>query len=263
MLDPPFSEIEAGLSSSVTLGSESSSPIVTVTPPDGATVSPDVVPVTRTVSSGSSVWSSTVSSENIAVPLFCWAGMVSVKPFTGAKSVAAAVPGATVMAISVSTVRAAPSSSAITVTVREAPSWTSEGDTERVTVVDGNSLSVMVSVRSGGSSTPRSFSVVADTVTRLLGASTSLSTASIVTDPVLSVAPMGIVSVVPICRKSPATAGATGVAVTVIVVAAVDGLSSVAVTVVDPPSSRIDSGVSTRVAFGSGSTGGTGAVSSS
>ena len=202
-LRPPSSRIESGLSTSVTAGAASSSAIVTSAPVRGATVSPDDRPVTRTVSSGSSVESSTGASVKSAVPLFCPASIVRVKLSTAAKSERAAVPAPTASTTSVGSGRAAPSSSAVTVTVRDAPSWISGGDTDSVTALDGESLSVIRSVRSTGSPTPKALSVVAVTATRLFGAATSLSMAVIVTVPVLSVAPMGIVSVVPVPAGSP------------------------------------------------------------
>jgi hypothetical protein len=77
-----------------------------------------------------------------------------------------------------------------------------------------------------------------------------LSTAVIVTSPVLVVAPAAIVSVLPLSVKSPATAGDTAPAVTVTVVAELDARSSVAVTMLTPPSSSIDAGASTSVTIG-------------
>ena len=90
-----------------------------------------------------------------------------------------------------------------------------------------------------------------ETVTLLSGASTSLSFAETITSPVLVVSPAAIVNSVATDNvKSPATAGDTSAADTVIVVAALDGCDSVAVTVasfdrlpssprVEPPSSRV------------------------
>ena len=104
---------------------------------------------------------------------------------------------------------------------------------------------VIVRVRDGGSATPRPPVAVAATVTALPGATTSLSCAATVTTPVLAIAPTGMVSVVPVCVKSAATAGATGVVDTVSVTASLDAVLSVAVTVLDPPFSLTDDGLST------------------
>ena len=63
---------------------------------------------------------------------------------------------------------------------------------------------------------------IPDTVTDLSGASTSLPFAVMVTVPVLDMPPAAIVSVAPLCVKSPETAGETGAALTVTVVAALE-----------------------------------------
>ena len=61
-----------------------------------------------------------------------------------------------------------------------------------------------------------------------------------------------MVSVAPLCVKSSASApdAASGVVDTVTVVSSLEGRSSVAVTVLEPPSSGIVDGVSTSVASG-------------
>ena len=82
------------------------------------------------------------------------------------------------------------------------------------------------------------------------GASTALFTAVSVTVPVPVVAPAAIVSVVPFCLKSPATAGGTGVEDTVTVTDSLDAALSVAVTVLTPPFSVTEDGVSTRLTVG-------------
>ena len=77
----------------------------------------------------------------------------------------------------------------------------------------------MVSVWLAGSRTPSVLVAVADTLTLLLAVSTSLSTAVMVTVPVLEVARAAMVSTLLELRvKSPLTAGLTGAAATVIVV---------------------------------------------
>ena len=79
------------------------------------------------------------------------------------------------------------------------------------------------------------------------GASTELSTAVIVTVPVLVVAPVAIVSFVPLCVKSPDTVGDTAVDETVSVTASFDAAFRVAVTVVEPAFSEIGDEPRTRV----------------
>ena len=99
----------------------------------------------------------------------------------------------------------------------------------------------------------RVFSAVPVTLTCLSGASTSLFSAATVTVPVLAVSPAATVSIVPVCVKSPATAGDTADADTMTVVSASDGCDSVAVTRVTPPFSEIDVGASTSVTAGTSS----------
>ena len=77
--------------------------------------------------------------------------------------------------------------------------------------------------------------------------------AEIVTVPSLSVCPAAIVRVVPLSEKSAAAVFVPAAAATVIVVSALEGRSSVAVTVLDPPFSEIESGASTRLTCGAGS----------
>ena len=89
-----------------------------------------------------------------------------------------------------------------------------------------------------------------DTVTVLSGVSTLLFTAVTVTVPVPVVEPAPIVSVDPLSVKSPETAGDTGVAETVTVTASLDGPLSVAVTVLTPPFSLIEDGLSTSATVG-------------
>ena len=89
-------------------------------------------------------------------------------------------------------------------------------------------------------------------VTLLFAAFTLLSSAVTVTVPVLVVSPAAMVSVVPFCVKSPATAGLTGVADIVMVVSALDARFIVAVTVVElsAPLSSMVEGVRTSVTVG-------------
>ena len=112
------------------------------------------------------------------------------------------------------------------------------------------SSSVMVSVWSEGFETPPPLAV-ADTVTVLFAAESELSTAVIVTVPALDVLPAAIVRTLFADRlKSPDTAGLTALAVTVTVTAELDVPDSVAVTVLEPPLSEIEDGLSTSVTVG-------------
>ena len=113
------------------------------------------------------------------------------------------------------------------------------------------SSSQMTSFTSSGSSTPRPPAALADRVNALSFAVTALSTAVTVTVPALSVSPAAIVSFrLPPNRKSPATAGDTGVADTVSVRSSLEAPSRLAVTVLAPPFSPIAGGVSFSVARG-------------
>ena len=99
------------------------------------------------------------------------------------------------------------------------------------------SSSAMVSITGGGAATPET---EPETVTDLSGRSAASFTAAIVTVPVLVVSPSAMVSTLPDCVKLPEAAFAPAVAVTVIATSASKALSSVAVTVAEPPDSGID-----------------------
>ena len=251
---PPFSGIEAGVSTSVTSGVSSSSVSVTVAPPAGSTDRPDTAPVTVTVSSGSSVVSGSGIRLNSADPTVLLASIVSAKSVTSAKSIpAVAVFPATEIVTSVASSRAEPFSVAVTVTVRAlpvAPSDTKSGETVSVSPVDATSSSVMASVRFEGAVTARAFAAVAETVTFLSPSATVLLVAAIVTVPVLAVAPAAMVSVEPLFVKSFGSVLVPAAAETVTVVSSLDGWSRVAVTVLVPPFSEIEAGVSTSVTVG-------------
>ena len=115
-----------------------------------------------------------------------------------------------------------------------------------------SSSSAMVSVASAGASMPAG-DTLPDTRTVLSAPSTSLSTAAIVTSPVLSVALAAKLRVAPDSVKSASVAGASAVAATVTVNASADATVAVAVTVAVPPSSPIESGVNTSVTRGAAS----------
>ena len=92
---------------------------------------------------------------------------------------------------------------------------------------------------------------MAETVTSLSAASTSLSTAVTVTVPVLVFEPAAMVRVVSVLRlKSDDVAGDTAAAETVRVTSWLETALSVAVTVVEPPSSSMDDEPSTSDTVG-------------
>ena len=114
-----------------------------------------------------------------------------------------------------------------------------------VTVLEASSSSSSVS-----SATSGAVKRVSETLpwirTCLSGASTTLSTPVTVTSPVLSVALAAKLSVVPASSKSAATPSA----LTVTSSGISEGPVSVAVTVLTPPFSEMESGVSTSVTAG-------------
>ena len=182
-----------------------------------------------------------------------------VKSLTATKSVTAvAVFPATETVTGTVVARAAPFSIAVTVTVRAAPvapSETLDGDTDNSTVVESASSSLIASVCAVGCTIPRPFDAEPLTVTLLAAVSSnSLSTPVIVTVPVLVVASAAMVSVLfDVTEKSAAAVLAPAVAVSVIVVAWLDGWSSVAVTVLVPRFSDIELWDSTSVTVGGSS----------
>ena len=132
---PPFSEIEAGVSTSSAVGASSLSTIRNVA---GATVRPAAAAVTVSVSSLSSTLSSSVVSSKVAVTEVAGEASSAVKSCTTVKSSpAVAVPPDTVIVTSMSSGRAAASSVAVTVTIRAAPAAPSGIET-------GSTLSVRV-----------------------------------------------------------------------------------------------------------------------
>ena len=112
----------------------------------------------------------------------------------------------------------------------------------------------MASVCDGGADTSVESLTVAETVTSLSGASSSLSTPVTVTVPVLEVCPAVIDSTVfVLSSKSPASAGETAAADTVTWTSSPSARSRLAVTVLTPRFSEIESGDSVRVTGGAGS----------
>ena len=114
-------------------------------------MSPDALPLTRTVSSLSSTSSSTGFNWKSAVPIIWPASILSVKSSTGSKSFAEAVPGPTETVTSVSDVRGALLRVAVTVTAipeLPTPSETPVGFTASVNWFDAVSSSSIVTVTS-------------------------------------------------------------------------------------------------------------------
>ena len=139
----------------------------------------------------------------------------------------------------------------VAVTVVEPPSSEMDAELSARDTVGVLSSSVIVNVCDDGAVTPLPPATVAETVTSLSGASTSLSAAVMVTVPVLDFEPAAIVRVLSVLRvKSPDTVGDTAVADTVSVRSALDAVVRVAVTVVEPASSSIDDALSTSATVG-------------
>ena len=142
---PPASPIEVSDSDNVTVGAASSSAISTrasVTAKSGIAV----VPLTSTVSAGSSTVSCVGVRTNEPVCEALFAGIVMVNPVTASKSVSAvAVPEPTVTVTGVAAALVPPFNAAVTVIgVAPAPSLTASGDTDSVTPLDGVSSSSTV-----------------------------------------------------------------------------------------------------------------------
>ena len=127
------------------------------------------------------------------------------------------------------------------------------GLSTRRTVGLSSSSSIPIATGAGLPATPCAFDAVADTVTVLARASVSLSTAVMVTVPVLAVAPAATTSSVPSWRKSFRVAGVTGAAATRTVVSAPDGWVRVALIRAVPPSSSIDAADRTSITAGAAS----------
>ena len=248
VLEPPLSEIEDGLRTSVTVGVLSLSVMVSVLLEGFETPPPLAEPDTVTVLFGASTELFTALIVTVPVLVVSPVAIVSVLFVDRMKSPDTAGLTALAETVTVTVAVAAEDSVAVTVLVP----WYSEiedGLSTSVTVGVPSS-SVMVSVWSEGFETPPPFAV-ADTVTVLFAVETELSTAVIVTVPVLDVLPAAIVSVLFADRlKSPDTAGLTALAETVTVTAALDVPDSVAVTVLEPPLSEIEVGLSDSVTVG-------------
>ena len=250
VVESPFSPIEAGLSTRVTVGVPSSSVIVRVRS-DGADTPRPPVAVADTVTdlSGASIALFTALILTVRVLVVAPAAIVKVSFALSAKS--AATAGETAVADTSSVTFSLDGPLSVAVTVVESPFSPIEAGLKTRVTVGVASSSVIVSVWLDGAATPRPPDVVADTVTDLSGASTALFTALILTVRVLVVAPAAIVSVsFALSVKSEATAGDTAAADTTSVTFSLDAALSVAVTVVESPFSPIESGLNTSDTVG-------------
>ena len=248
VLVPPFSDTEAELSSSVTVGVLSSSVMVSVLLAGFDTLPPLVTPDTVTVLFGASTLLLFAVIVTVPVLAVLPAAIVRSLLFVIVKSLL--VAGLTALAETVTVTAALDACDSAAVTVLDPPLSDIEAELSSRVTVGTPSSSVMVSVLLAGFDTPPPLDV-ADTVTVLFGASTLLLTAVIVTVPVLAVLPAAIVRSLFVDRlKSLLVAGLTALAETVTVTAALAAVDSVAVTVLDPPLSDIEDGVKTSVTTG-------------
>ena len=250
-VDTPFvSVIEVGDSTSDTVGRASSSSRVRVASDGLATpLPPAAVPDTVTVLFGESVvfpFAVTVTVPALAVEP---AAMVNVVVPDRVKSAATAPVPAAAATVTVTASLDGPDKVAVTVV---APPVSEIDESESTSAIVGRaSSSVMVRVASDGFDTLLPPAAVPDTVTDLLGESTSFPFAVTVTVPVLAVEPAAMVRVFAVLRsKSAATAPVPAAAATVTVTASLDLPESVAVTVEPPPVSEIEVGDSTSDTVG-------------
>ena len=250
VVESPFSPIEAGLKTRVTVGVASSSVIVSVWLDGAATPRPpDVVADTVTDLSGASTALFTALILTVRVLVVAPAAIVSVSFALSVKSEATA--GETAVADTTSVTFSLDTPLSVAVTVVESPFSPIESGLSTSDTVGVASSSVIVRVRFAGFGTLLPPVAVADTVTDLSGASTALFTALILTVRVLVVAPAAIVSVsFALSVKSEATPGETAVADTTSVTFSLEAALSVAVTVVESPFSEIDDGLSTSDTVG-------------
>ena len=249
VVEPPFSEIDVGSSFSVTSGVSSSSSIVSVCAAGSATPRPPAAtPAISTVLSGAST--SLLSAAIVTVPVL-FVSPASILSVVPVRSKSAATAGELGVAVTVTVTASLDGAVSIAVTVLRPPFSPMDAGSSFSISVGVPSSSVIVSVCAPGAATPLPPVADAVTPTVLSGASTSLSRAVMVTVLVLANCPARIVSSrFALSRKSFATAGSTAVADTVTTTSALDNASSDAVTVVSPPSSRIDVGASSSVSVG-------------
>ena len=254
--EPLFPSVTLGESID-SVGAPSSSVIVSVTD-DGCVIPCELVaePDTVTLLSASSRALSTAVTVTVPLLLVAPAAMVSVVLLLRLKSPFAVFAPAAAETVTVVCWLDARSRLAVTVAELVAPlSAIDVRDSASVTVGVASS-SVIVSVTAAGCVIPWLLVAEPDTVTLLSASSVELSTAVTVTDPVLLVLPAAMVSVVLLLsEKSPAAAFAPGAAETVMVVAADEGRSRLAVTVAElvAPLSAIEVRDSASVTVGAAS----------
>ena len=248
---PLLSETDDGDSTSVTVGSVSSSVSVNVAFDGAATpLPPETVPETVTDLSGESTEFPFAVTVTVPVLVVSPDAIVNLSTLDNEKSPETAPEPAAAPTVTVTASLEAPESVAVTV---DTPllSETDDGDSASVNVGSVSS-SVSVKVTPEGAATPLPPETVPETVTDLSGESTTFPFAVTVTVPVLVVSPDAIVNLSTLDNvKSPAAAPAPAAAPTVTVTAALDTPESVAVTVDTPLLSEIDDEDNASVNVGS------------
>ena len=248
----PLSPIVADDNASVARGGPSSSRIVSVLPVGFPTpLPPEAVPETATDLFGSSSLLSTAVIVTAPVLVVSPDAIVNLSVLDNVKSPAAvSAPGAA-DTVTVTAALDTPESVAVTVAAFDVPLSSIVADDNASVTVGNASSSVSVSVALDGAATPLPPEAVPETVTDLSGESTEFPTAVTVTVPMLVVSPDAIVNLSALDNvKSAATAPVPAAAATVTVTAALDVLSSVAVTVDTPLLSEIDDGDSASATVG-------------
>ena len=192
---PLLSEIDDEDSPSATVGNASSSVSVNVTF-DGAVtpLAPETVPETVTDLFGESTTFPFAVTVTVPVLVVSPDAIVNLSALDNVKSPETAPAPAAAPTVTVTAALAPPESVAVTVDTPPL-SETDDGDSTSVTV-GGPSSSSIVNVTLDGAATLLPPETVPETVTDLFGSSSLLSTAVIVTVPVLVVAPDAIVSAV-------------------------------------------------------------------
>ena len=249
---PPFSEIDDEDRISDAAGAPSSSRMARVRAGGSAAPRPPAAaPETVTRLSGESTLSSAAVTVTVPALVVRPAAMVSVAAALRVKSPSAAFAPAAADTVTVTA--SADGCDSVAVTVDTPPSSAIDAGVSASESAAVASSSAIVSAASVTSPLPSSqlFAASPETVTRLSRESASLSWAAIVTVPELPVRPAGTTRILPSCVKSAADAPAPAAADTVIVVGALDGCESVAVTVATPPDSGTDAGETASAAVGS------------
>ena len=246
---PPFSEIDDEDRISDAAGAPSSSRMARVRAGGSAAPRPPAAaPETVTRLSGESTLSSAAVTVTVPALAVAPAATVSVRAALRAKSPSAAFAPAAADTVTVTA--SADGCDSVAVTVATPPFSAIDAGVSASESAGVASSSAIVSAASVTAPAPQLFAAAPETATRLSGESASLPWAAIVTVPELPVRPAGTTRIPPVCVKSAADAPAPAAADTVIVVGALDGCESVAVTVATPPDSEIDAGETASAAIG-------------